>query len=105
MERLTTMARHLRLYPSITVLPIAPISELTTPARPAHFNRREKANIRANKPVPGRRTQSLAVAHELLDGGLDGTKCDGAGRCDKTDDSFELSGSQEVRGFESLRLH
>jgi hypothetical protein len=65
----------------------------------------EKANIRANKPVPECRTRSHAVADDPLDGSLDEPERDGAGRSDTSCDSIELPGSQEVRGFESLRLH
>jgi hypothetical protein len=58
--------------------------------------RREKANIRANKPVPERRTQLHAVAQEPRDDHLDETKCDGAGRSDTTCDSIELPTDQKV---------
>jgi hypothetical protein len=49
--------------------------------------------------------QLHAVADDPLDGSLDKPERDGAGRSDTSCDSSELSGSQEVRGFESLRLH
>ena len=65
----------------------------------------EKANIRANKAVPECRTQSHVVPDDRLGVLLDEPECDGTGQCDTTSDSIELPGSQEVRGFESLRLH
>ena len=40
----------------------------------------QKANIRANKRVPERRTQSHAVADAPLEGSPDEPECDGAGR-------------------------
>ena len=49
--------------------------------------------------------QLHAVADDPLDSSLDKPERDGAGRSDTSCDSSELSGSQEVRGFESLRLH
>jgi hypothetical protein len=52
--------------------------------------RRKRANIRANKPVPERRTQLHAVAQEPRDGHLDGMKCDGAGQSDTSSDTMEL---------------
>jgi hypothetical protein len=58
--------------------------------------RRERANIRANKPVPGRRTPSHAVAQEPRDGHLDGTKCDGAGQSDTSSDTVKLPTDQKV---------
>jgi hypothetical protein len=67
--------------------------------------RSRRANIRANKPVPERRTQLHAVADDPLDNSLDEPECDDAGRSDTGCDGIELPGSQEVRGFESLRLH
>src|ERR1019366_789645 len=58
--------------------------------------RREKANIRANKPVPERRTQLHAVAQEPRDDYLDETKCDGAGQSDTSSDTMELPTDQKV---------
>ena len=68
-------------------------------------NRRQKANIRANKPVPECRAQSHAVADDPLDGSLNEPERDGSRRTETTCDGIELPGSQEARGFESLRLH
>jgi hypothetical protein len=65
----------------------------------------EKANIRANKAVPECRTQSHVVPDDRLGVLLDEPECAGTGQCDTTSDSIELPGSQEDRGFESLRLH
>ena len=56
----------------------------------------KKANIRANKPVPERRTQLHAVAQEPRDDHLDETKCDGAGQSDTSTDTMELPTDQKV---------
>ena len=75
--------------------------------------RREKANIRANKAVPKRRTQSHAVAEDSLDGYLDGPECDGAGRSDTSCDNWRKTtgpqpaccglGTCAISGSESFR--
>ena len=57
----------------------------------------QKANIRANKPVPERRTQSHAVADAPPEGSPDEPECDGAGRSDTS------SYGSEGWGFEFLR--
>jgi hypothetical protein len=79
------------------------VSTTTPPTALAPRSRR--ANIRANKPVPERRTQLHAVADVPPGGRPDRLERDDAGRSDTSCDSIELPGSQEVRGFESLRLH
>ena len=56
----------------------------------------ERANLRTNKPVPERRTQSHVVPDDLLESSLDEPKCDGAGRYDTTCDSIELPTDQKV---------
>jgi len=82
-------------------------SDLVTTTTPptALARRSRRANIRANKPVPERRTQLHAVADVPPDGRPDRPERDDAGRSDTGCDGIELPGSQEVRGFESLRLH
>ncbi len=77
---------------------------MTTPST-ALASRSRRANIRANKPVPERRMQLHAVEDDPLDSSLDEPERDDAGRSDTGCDGIELPGSQEVRGFESLRLH
>jgi hypothetical protein len=61
--------------------------------------------IRANKPVPECRTESHAVSDIPLDDCIRRPRCYGVGRSDTSSDSVALPGSQEVRRFESLRLH
>ena len=72
---------------------------------PRHCEPPRETNIRANKPVPERRTQLHAVADDPLDSSLDEPERDDTGRSDTSCDSVELPVSQEVQGFESLRLH
>jgi hypothetical protein len=55
-----------------------------------------KANIRANKPVPERRTPSHAVASDSRDGSLDRPKCDCTGQSDTSSDTMELPTDQKV---------
>ena len=61
----------------------------TTPST-ALAPRSRRANIRANKPVPERRTQLHAVADVPSDGRPDRPKRDDAGRSDTSCDSIEL---------------
>ncbi len=60
----------------------------------------KKANIRANKPVPERRTLLHAVADNLLDSCLDRPKCDVAGRSDTSSGNIELPTDQLLASSE-----
>ena len=70
------------------------VSTTTPPTALAPRSRR--ANIRANKPVPERRTQLHAVADVPSDGRPDRPERDDAGQSDTTCDGIELPTDQKV---------
>ena len=56
----------------------------------------KKANIRANKPVPKRRTQLHAVPDGPRDVPIDRPECDDVGQSDTSCDIVELPTDQKV---------